>query len=108
MRTWLQRMPLAPSGHSRPAPVAFELDGRDVQGREGDTVLTAVLALGVALRHTEYSGQPRAGFCFMGACQDCWMQTVDGLRLRACSTPLQAGMRLVTRASIPCTSKDPS
>lgn len=108
MRPLLQRLPLAKSGASRSTQVAFELDGRVVQGCEGDTVLSAVLALGVALRHTDYSGLPRAGFCLMGACQDCWMQTVDGQRLRACSTPLQSGMRLVTQASINGTPKDAS
>jgi predicted molibdopterin-dependent oxidoreductase YjgC len=30
----------------------------------------------------------------MGACQDCWMQREDGTRLRACSTYIEAGMRL--------------
>jgi predicted molibdopterin-dependent oxidoreductase YjgC len=107
MRPWLQRLPSNTPGATQPTPVAFELDGRAVEGREGDTVLSAVLALGVALRHTEYTGQPRAGFCFMGACQDCWMQTTDGKRLRACSTPLQAGMRLVTQVSMNVIPKDP-
>ena len=77
--------------------LAFELDGRPCTGFEGDTVLSAVLAQGAVLRHGEFSDAPRAGFCLMGACQDCWMNTVDGQRLRACSTPLQAGMRLLTR-----------
>ena len=77
--------------------LAFELDGRPCTGFEGDTVLTAVLAHGDVLRHTDFSGAPRAGFCAMGACQDCWMDSADGPRLRACSTPLQAGMRLMTR-----------
>lgn len=108
MRPWLQRLTLTRSGTPQPSPVAFELDGHAVEGREGDTVLSAVLALGVALRHTEYRGQPRAGFCFMGACQDCWMQTIDGKRLRACSTPLQAGMRLVTQVSMTGIPKDPA
>lgn len=78
-------------------PLAFTLDGVACSGLAGDTVLTAVLALGDHLRHTEVGGQPRAGFCGMGACQDCWMHCADGQRLRACSTPLQAGMRLLTR-----------
>ncbi len=78
-------------------PVPFELDGVACSGFEGDTVLTAVLAQGAVLRHSEFSSAPRAGFCLMGACQDCWMNTANGQRLRACSTPLQAGMRLSTR-----------
>lgn len=88
----LKRLPLAATR----ASVAFELDGQAVCGYQGDTVLTAVLSLNNTVRHADYSGLPRSGFCLMGACQDCWMQTIDGVRLRACSTPLEAGMRLVT------------
>jgi predicted molibdopterin-dependent oxidoreductase YjgC len=77
--------------------VPFTLDGAACTGRAGDTVLTAVLAQGDRLRHTEFSASPRAGFCLMGACQDCWMSLADGRRLRACSTPLEAGMQLLTR-----------
>jgi predicted molibdopterin-dependent oxidoreductase YjgC len=32
----------------------------------------------------------------MGACQDCWVQTDSGERLRACSTFISAGMALRT------------
>jgi hypothetical protein len=46
------------------------------------------------LRRNEFSGQPRAGFCMMGACQDCWIATESGERLRACSTFIRAGMQL--------------
>ena len=76
--------------------LAFTLDGRPCDGFDGDTVLTAVLALGERLRMSEFGGAPRAGFCGMGACQDCWMDCADGRRLRACSTPLEAGMKLLT------------
>ncbi len=88
----LTRLALAPR-----QALAFELDGLACSGLAGDTVLTAVLALGQALRQTEFSSSPRAGFCNMGACQDCWMDSADGPRLRACTTPLAAGMRLLTR-----------
>jgi predicted molibdopterin-dependent oxidoreductase YjgC len=42
---------------------------------------------------------PRAGFCMMGACQDCWIATAEGERLRACSTFIAPGMALVTGRS---------
>ncbi|MBC5767976.1 (2Fe-2S)-binding protein [Ramlibacter albus] len=79
------------------AQVPFTLDGRSCQAYEGDTVLTAVLAEGARVREHETSGRPHAGFCAMGACQDCWMDTATGERLRACTTPLLAGMQLLTR-----------
>ena len=78
------------------APVPFTLDGRPVQALEGDTVLTAVLTQGAQLRRNEFSGLPRAGFCMMGACQDCWIATADGARLRACSTFIAPGMALLS------------
>ncbi|MDM0055272.1 (2Fe-2S)-binding protein [Variovorax fucosicus] len=78
------------------AEVPFVLDGVPRTALAGDTVLTAVLTHTGQLRRNEFSGAPRAGFCMMGACQDCWVRTVDGERLRACSTFVQPGMSLVT------------
>lgn len=79
-------------------PVPFTVDGQPGTAFEGDTVFTALLAHGGRLRRNDPSGAPRAGFCGMGACQDCWVQLADGRRLRACSTPLEAGMAIVTGA----------
>lgn len=97
--------PLMPATHSpllrrvaettRPA-VAFVLNGQPATALHGDTVLTAILTQHGHLRHDEFSHEPRAGFCMMGACQDCWVQTDSGERLRACSTFISAGMALRT------------
>ena len=78
-------------------PLSFFIDGHEVTALQGDTVLTAVLMHQRRVRESEFSGAPRAGFCLIGACQDCWMRTEDGTRLRACSTLVSAGMRVVTR-----------
>jgi predicted molibdopterin-dependent oxidoreductase YjgC len=80
------------------ASVAFVLDCRPAQALAGDTVLTAILVAQRRVRTSEFSGLPRAGFCLIGACQDCWVRTEAGTRLRACSTPIESGMRLVTGA----------
>jgi len=77
-------------------PVDFLIDGRPARALAGDTVLTAVLLAADAVRRSEFSGAPRAGFCMMGACQDCWMRLADGTRLRACTTFIEAGMSLLT------------
>jgi predicted molibdopterin-dependent oxidoreductase YjgC len=78
------------------APVRFRLDGCEVSGLEGDSVLTAVLTNADHVRVSEFSTAVRAGFCLMGACQDCWMWTDEGDRLRACTTPVEAGLALRT------------
>ena len=76
--------------------VPFTLDGRPTTALEGDTVLTAILTQHAQLRRNEFSHEPRAGFCMMGACQDCWVMTDGGQRLRACSTFVTPGMALRT------------
>jgi predicted molibdopterin-dependent oxidoreductase YjgC len=80
------------------APVFFTLDGVPASALEGDTVLTAILVQRGALRRSDFAGEPRAGFCLIGACQDCWLHTEEGRRLRACSTVIERGMRLLTAA----------
>jgi len=77
-------------------PVEFFFDGEPVRALEGDTVLTAILLSARSLRSAEFGPEHRAGFCLMGACQDCWVWREDGPRLRACSTPIVAGMRLLS------------
>ena len=81
------------------APVSFFLDGVEVGALTGDTVLTAILMQQRHVRHSEFSGEPRAGFCMIGACQDCWVRCEDGARIRACSTPVKEGMRIVTKGA---------
>ncbi len=77
-------------------PIEIFVDGRAITALRGDTVLTAMMLNGDRVRTSEFSGEPRAGFCLMGACQDCWVTTEAGDRLRACTTFAEAGMRLVT------------
>lgn len=72
----------------------FHFDGKEHQALMGDTVLTAILQSYPSLRAAEFGPERRAGFCLMGACQDCWIWQEHGPRIRACSTPLQTGMRL--------------
>ena len=77
--------------------VALQIDGQPATALQGDTLLVAMLQNGRRLRDSEFGDGPRAGFCLMGACQDCWVWTEAGERLRACSTPVQCGMAVRTR-----------
>lgn len=78
-------------------PVTLEIDGEPVQALQGDTLLVAMLCNVGRLRVSEFGDGSRAGFCLMGACQDCWVWTADGARLRACSTVVSDGMKISTR-----------
>jgi predicted molibdopterin-dependent oxidoreductase YjgC len=78
--------------------IALSVDGQEVAAKRGDTVLTAILAAGLgAVRRSEFGDGPRAGFCWMGACQDCWIIVEDLGTRRACTTPAEPGMRVVRR-----------
>ncbi|REG51948.1 2Fe-2S iron-sulfur cluster protein [Paraburkholderia sp. BL6669N2] len=91
---------------TRRATLHFYLDGEQVAALQGDTLLTAVLMQQRHVRESEFSGAPRAGFCLIGACQDCWMRTEDGKRVRACSTLVSEGMRVLTRLATTAAGAD--
>ena len=82
-------------------PIRLTVGDRTIEALEGDTLLTALLLARGHLRISEFGDGPRAGFCLMGACQDCWVRTEDGERLRACSTPIAEGMRLLSGEAAP-------
>lgn len=77
------------------APLAFRFEGEWVEGREGDSVAAALLALGhQAFRETPVSGAARGPWCLMGVCFDC-LVSIDGVGNRqACLVPLRAGMEV--------------
>ena len=79
--------------------IRLVIDGRACEALAGDTLLTALLTNGRRLRSSEFGDGPRAGFCLMGACQDCWVALEDGTRLRACTSFAAEGMRIVTRSA---------
>ena len=79
----------------RGADVPITIDGVAVRAKEGDLVITAVLLQRSSLRRFEFGPGDRAGFCWMGACQDCWVALADGRRVRACTTPVEPGMAVL-------------
>jgi D-hydroxyproline dehydrogenase subunit gamma len=76
--------------------VEIRIDGTPRQTLAGDTVLTALLLAGRRVRQSDIDPGWRAGFCLMGACQDCWVWLEDGGRVRACTTVVEPGMSVLT------------
>ncbi|WP_372623683.1 (2Fe-2S)-binding protein [Falsiroseomonas sp.] len=80
------------------AHLAFTVDGLAAEARQGDTLLTAMLADGLDhIRTSEFGDGRRAGFCWMGACQDCWVLVEGRGVVRACTTLVEPGMKVVRR-----------
>ncbi|MCI3943247.1 NAD(FAD)-dependent dehydrogenase [Pseudomonas syringae] len=76
--------------------VSLVVDGAPIEALQGDTLMVALLTRKAALRQSEFDPGRRAGFCLMGACQDCWVWTRSGERLRACSNEVRDGLDIVT------------
>ena len=76
--------------------VPFSVDGNDVRAADGMTLTAALLSLGIrAVRTDPVSGEPRGAFCGMGVCFECEV-VVDGHPVRACLTPVRAGLAVET------------
>ena len=75
--------------------IEITIDGEALSAMEGDTILVAILTQRGHLR--DAPGEPlSAGFCLMGACQDCWVWLEDGRRIRACTTYVEPGLIIRT------------
>lgn len=80
--------------------ITIQVDGEPVEALEGDSLLVAILTGSGRLRRSEFGGQARAGFCLMAACQDCWVWTETGERLRSCATPVATGLAILTEPPV--------
>jgi predicted molibdopterin-dependent oxidoreductase YjgC len=74
------------------------VDGKKIPAREGETVLSALLANGVYFQNvSEKKKAARGLFCGIGRCTGCVM-TVDGIpNTRTCVTPVREGMVVNTQ-----------
>ncbi|MEO7131951.1 MAG: (2Fe-2S)-binding protein [Dermatophilaceae bacterium] len=79
----------------------FELDGRPIGFRPGQTIGGALLAAGtLSWRTTRLGGRPRGLFCGIGVCFDC-LVTVDGSpNERACLVLAEDGMSVTTQDGV--------
>lgn len=83
-------------------PVTLELDGEQIQAREGESVATAVIAHGELLfaRSPKYH-RPRGPWCLTGGCSHCLMRVDGAPNVPTCRVPVKAGMRLERQNAMP-------
>ena len=83
---------------ARPAPVGIFVNGKAIEAYEGESVLTALIAADVLIMSRDSFGRARTPFCNMGVCFDCMVDVQDAAgissRVRACLTPVRAGLRV--------------
>lgn len=73
--------------------IEFTFEGKPVKGLKGDTIASALSALGImTLGHSIKRNRPRGFYCAIGNCASCNM-IVDGVaNVRTCITPLKEHM----------------
>ena len=73
--------------------VEFRFEEEAMKGTAGEPLAAALFRSGVRVFRTmPASGEARGGYCLVGRCSDCLL-VVDGRpNVRACVTPLRAGM----------------
>lgn len=76
--------------------VEIQIDGWQLSAMVGDTILVAMLTQRGLLRQKQEGEAAGAGFCLMGACQDCWVWLEDSKRIRACTTYVEPGLSIRT------------
>jgi len=80
--------------------VKFTLDGKEMEGCEGEPIAAALRAAGVMKhRYTKKQHKPRGIFCAIGRCTDCVMIVNGKPNIRTCVTPLEEGMQVQTQGT---------
>ncbi len=82
------------------AQVPFTFNGQFVCGYEGDTIASALHALGIKkLSESSRLHRPRGFYCAIGNCSSCHM-IVDGVpNVKTCITLLKPGMIVVSQTN---------
>ncbi|MFA7425181.1 MAG: 2Fe-2S iron-sulfur cluster-binding protein, partial [Desulfosarcinaceae bacterium] len=81
--------------------VPFTWNGEPLQGYAGEPIASALVANGVQIfGHHPKDGSPQGIFCANGQCSQCLVMA-DGRPVKACMTPLCAGMQVESVEGLP-------
>ena len=95
----INRHPVLPSPEGK--WVRYTFNGREMIGREGEMVSSAVFAGGEQVfGHHHKDGSPQGLFCANGQCSQCTL-IIDGVPLKSCIVPLREGMTVKTVEGLP-------
>jgi predicted molibdopterin-dependent oxidoreductase YjgC len=72
------------------------VDGRQVTGRDGQTIAGVMHGAGIVSWRRTRSGAPRGLFCGIGVCFDCLVTVNDEPAVRACQRKAADGDEVVT------------
>jgi D-hydroxyproline dehydrogenase subunit gamma len=76
--------------------IELSVDGTPLRAPAGQSLAAALLAAGRAALRQSPAGEPRGVYCGIGVCQECRVHVEGQGVVRACVTPVAAGMRVST------------
>lgn len=77
--------------------INIQVDGRNIEAYEGETIATALLAAGIFIfRESLKTHEPRSVYCGMGTCCECLVCVDNNRSVRACMTEVVDGMKIET------------
>ena len=80
--------------------VTFTFEGKTMEGRQGDTIASALHANGImVLSHSRQHHRPRGFFCAIGKCSSCLMTVNGKANVRTCVEPLAEGMVVIRQSA---------
>jgi len=80
--------------------ITFFYEDKEVHGYKGDTIASALHALGVKkLSHSVEDKRPRGFYCAIGNCASCNMVVNGTPNVRTCVTLLEDGMKVYTQTN---------
>jgi len=80
--------------------LSFLFDGKKVHGYEGDTIASALHALGVrVLSHSIDLKRPRGFYCAIGNCSSCNMIVNNEPNVKTCVVLLEENMEVKTQTN---------
>ena len=103
-----ERLSPRPSQQIDPArPIKFHFDGKPVTAFAGDSIASALYAIGrrIFSRSFKYH-RPRGLLCCSGDCPNCMMEVNGTPNVRACSTRVQEGMQVSSQHAWPSLDHD--
>lgn len=87
----------------RPDPVRFIFDGAMLAAYPGETLAAALIASNISGFRRDLHGRLRGPYCNMGTCFDCLLEVRTGASwrvVRACLTPVTAGLTVRSRPAL--------
>ena len=77
--------------------IRIVIDGREFAVTEGQSLASALLAVGITAFRVSVTGEPRGPVCGMGVCHECRVSVDGAPHRRACLELVRDGMEVVTR-----------